>query len=166
MDILTRGENQDVFDHYELVSVIKSGSMGTVSCVRKNPSQTSKSKTIRILPKLFQRDGCLKTNSTPSSQKEYALKTIQLGRIPDEKKITALWNEIDILRKCDHPNIVRVFEVYSQRRQLYLIMELCTGGELSARLPYAEHQANKITREILSAVFYLHERELIHRDRE
>ena len=38
--------------------------------------------------------------------------------------------EVDLLRKVDHPNIVEYFETYDDKQYLYLVMELCTGGEL------------------------------------
>lgn len=39
-------------------------------------------------------------------------------------------DEVDLLKKVDHANIVKYFETYDDDRYLYLIMELCTGGEL------------------------------------
>ncbi len=39
-------------------------------------------------------------------------------------------DEVDLLKKVDHPNIVEYFETYDDKHYLYLVMELCTGGEL------------------------------------
>ena len=39
-------------------------------------------------------------------------------------------DEVDLLRKVDHPNIVEYFETYEEKKNLFLVMELCTGGEL------------------------------------
>eukprot|EP00968_Pinguiococcus_pyrenoidosus_P010192 scaffold803_cov310-Pinguiococcus_pyrenoidosus.AAC.105 len=44
-----------------------------------------------------------------------------------------LQNEVRIMSELDHPNIIRLFEVYQSSDHLYLIMELCTGGELLDR---------------------------------
>ena len=38
--------------------------------------------------------------------------------------------EVDMLKKVDHPNIVEYFETYENDSFIYLVMELCTGGEL------------------------------------
>ena len=42
-----------------------------------------------------------------------------------------LQNEIDILTHVDHPNIVKLFEVYEDESSYSLVMELMTGGEVS-----------------------------------
>lgn len=38
--------------------------------------------------------------------------------------------EIDILRFLDHPNILRLYEVYEDKHNIYLVTELCDGKEL------------------------------------
>lgn len=66
-----------------------------------------------------------------------------------------------------HPNIVKLHEAYERRRHIYLIMEYCSGGNLAQRQqqrPYTEAQAVAVVSQILSAVAYLHERNVVHRD--
>ena len=69
----------------------------------------------------------------------YALKAIHLNRMTDEF-IQELKNEIDILKSLDHPNIVKPMETFNRRRQMFIIMELCSGGDLYTRDPYSEQQ--------------------------
>jgi calcium-dependent protein kinase len=45
-----------------------------------------------------------------------------------------------------------------------IVMELCTGGDLYARIPYTEHAAAHVTKQILSAVAYMHDHNVLHRD--
>lgn len=45
-----------------------------------------------------------------------------------------------------------------------IVMELCTGGDLYSREPYSERQTSNIVEQILSAVSYLHARNIVHRD--
>lgn len=45
----------------------------------------------------------------------------------DRKK---LLNEVEIMKNIDHPNILRIFEVFEDDQFFYLITEMCTGGEL------------------------------------
>ena len=68
-----------------------------------------------------------------SDGQEFALKVIHLDKI-DEVNRDQLRSEIDILKSLDHPNIVKLFETFEQDNVLYMIMELCTGGELYGRL--------------------------------
>ena len=42
--------------------------------------------------------------------------------------------EITILKKADHPNIIKLYEVYEDDRFIYLVMEQCKGGELFDRI--------------------------------
>ena len=51
-----------------------------------------------------------------------------------EENKQLLKNEINILQQLDHPNIVKLYETYESPDELYLVMELCTGGELYTRL--------------------------------
>lgn len=49
----------------------------------------------------------------------------------NEDEILSLQNEIHILTHVDHPNIVKLFEVYEDSNSYFLVMELMTGGEVS-----------------------------------
>jgi len=77
---------------------------------------------------------------------------------PDLKK------EAEILRECDHPSIVKLFEVAKVGKGLSLVMELCRGGSLLDRMPYTEKQASRVIRQLCSAVSYLHSKNIVHRD--
>jgi len=46
----------------------------------------------------------------------------------DEKKM--LFNEINILRNLDHPNIVKMYEFFEDEKRYYIVTEICKGGEL------------------------------------
>jgi calcium-dependent protein kinase len=80
--------------------------------------------------------------------------------------------EIDLLKATDHPNIVRLYEIYEDNVYLYLIMEECLGGEFFDRLAerakngnlYTEREAAKIFRELLEAINYCHSHGVCHRD--
>ena len=48
----------------------------------------------------------------------------------NEDDKVALQNEIDILTQVDHPNIVKLYEVFEDDDNYHLIMELMTGGEV------------------------------------
>ena len=95
----------------------------------------------------------------------YALKSIVLDHVTDNTFIKELQNEIAILRTLDHPNICKAIETYEFNHRMYLVLELCSGGDLYERDPYDEWQAKYIVRSILDACAYLHRKKITHRDR-
>lgn len=72
--------------------------------------------------------------------------------------------EAAILSKCDHPNIVKLFEITMLKSKMSLVLELCDGGSVLDRLPYTEGKARKIIRQVSSAVAYMHGKNIVHRD--
>jgi serine/threonine protein kinase len=94
---------------------------------------------------------------------KYAMKSIHLNRITDETFINELQNEIEILKQLDHPHIVRLIETFNHRNQVFMVMELCTGGDLYTRDPYTEEEAARIISSVLSAVSYMHLKGIVHR---
>ena len=78
-------------------------------------------------------------------------------------------NEINILMKMDHPNIVKIFGFYITSHYYYLITEYCEGGSLFDLIinnngPFPEIQASYIMHQIFSVVNYCHKMKIIHRD--
>lgn len=90
--------------------------------------------------------------------------------IRDEAALQALREEIFIMCQLDHPNIVRLEEVYESELEIYLIQELCHGGDLFDRLDqqpdehYSEAKCARLVKQMLSSVRYLHSKNIIHRD--
>lgn len=70
----------------------------------------------------------------------------------------------------DHPNIVRLEEVYESHSEIYLVQEVCKGGELFDRLDeqpdyhYTEAQCARLVKQMLSSLTYIHNKGIIHRD--
>ncbi|XP_049625885.1 calcium/calmodulin-dependent protein kinase type 1G [Suncus etruscus] len=79
-----------------------------------------------------------------------------------------LENEIAVLRRIKHENIVTLEDIYESSTHYYLVMQLVSGGELFDRIlergVYTEHDASLVIRQVLSAVQYLHENGIVHRD--
>ena len=84
------------------------------------------------------------------------------------KKSESSQNEVDILRKISHPNIVNIFEIYEDSKKYYIMMEICEGGELfeaiSQQGSFSEGDCANIMKSLLSAVNYLHGKNIVHRD--
>ena len=83
----------------------------------------------------------------------------------DDKEI---FNEINILRTMDHPNILKIFEFYSNRESYSIVTELCSGGELFQEIvdkgPFTETYSAYVMYQIFSAINYCHKMNIIHRD--
>jgi len=100
----------------------------------------------------------------------YAVKTIELSNVDNESSLQQLREEIYIMCQLDHPNVVRLEEVYESHQQIYLVQELCLGGELFDRLDeqpdyhYTEQQCARLVNQMLCAVRYIHSKGIIHRD--
>ncbi|CAD8110074.1 unnamed protein product [Paramecium sonneborni] len=96
-----------------------------------------------------------------------AVKIIHKSQTTKEEQ-ERLMNEVQILQKLDHPNIIKIYEFYQDDRFFYIVTELCTGGELFEKIRYegsfSEKKAAEILKQILSAVNYCHQEKIVHRD--
>lgn len=103
-----------------------------------------------------------------TDKKTGALRAIKTVFKPKIENITRLKREILIMKSLDHPNIIRLFEVYEDEKHLYLIMELCSGGELFDRIIKSGHLSERyaatIMRQVFSSVAYSHSLNVMHRD--
>lgn len=83
----------------------------------------------------------------------------------DEKEII---NEINILRTMDHPNILKIFEFYSNKTSYSIVTEICKEGELYQEIvtkgPFPEDYAAYLMYQVFSAINYCHNMNIIHRD--
>jgi calcium-dependent protein kinase len=99
------------------------------------------------------------------TKKTRAVKIIDKTRV---QNIEIVKREVSIMKDLDHPSIIRLFETFEDHDNVYLVMELCTGGELFDRVVELGHltevQAASVLKQILGVVSYLHENKIIHRD--
>jgi calcium-dependent protein kinase len=84
------------------------------------------------------------------------------------KRLEFLRNEVSVYLLLDHPNVTRLLDVYEDDKWVHLVMEFCSGKELYHRLVkksrYSEKDAAKTTYEMLLAINYLHQHNIVHRD--
>lgn len=99
-----------------------------------------------------------------------AVKIINKAKFKDRKQETDLLaNEFNILMKVDHPNIVRLYEVYEDERYIYFVMEYLRGKTLfqllnSADYALTEREIRDVFFQLLKGVQYLHKNGIAHRD--
>uniref|UniRef100_A0A8C1VI91 Calcium/calmodulin-dependent protein kinase IGb n=1 Tax=Cyprinus carpio TaxID=7962 RepID=A0A8C1VI91_CYPCA len=96
--------------------------------------------------------------------KLFALKCVK----KKNKRDVNLENEIAVLRRIKHDNVVCLEDFYESRTHYYLVMQLVSGGELFDRIldrgMYSEADASLVIRQVLEAVSYLHKNGIVHRD--
>lgn len=159
---------------YDVLEEIGHGGLCTIKRIRKKDESIGGSahKVIkgnsfrRLAPEGFQRGRNKRESKTQSNVEVlFALKVINLVLVKGDK-IDQLKNEVEILKSLDHKNIIKAYETFSFResRTLEIVMELCTGGDLHARMPYTEASAANVLKQVFSAISYVHCREIIHRD--
>ncbi|XP_069079771.1 serine/threonine-protein kinase 33 isoform X3 [Pleurodeles waltl] len=82
--------------------------------------------------------------------------------------VKLLEREVSILKIVKHEHIIHLEEVFETPKRMYLVMELCEGGELKEILQRKKHLSESETRHIIhslaSAIAYLHKKDIVHRD--
>lgn len=102
---------------------------------------------------------------------ERAVKVMNVDRVTSYY-LRKLHSEICILRAVDHPNIIRIQDVFFGKKSVYLVTDLCRGGELfellnsgkSQGFVFREDRASRLMRDMVCAVNYLHNIGIVHRD--
>lgn len=106
-----------------------------------------------------------------SSGDSYAVKIINRRRAihaGGKGAMLGVNRELEILRKLDHPNIVKLKSFYEDVENYYLVMELVPGGDLmdfvAANGAIGEDATQVITKQILDGIAYVHRMGISHRD--
>ena len=137
--IIPKLNNNSVFDLYAIHYKLGAGSFGTVYKVSEKKTK---------IPR--------------------ALKMIRREVVQMQDGKYEFLREIEILRQIDHPNIVKLLEFFIDDNFFYLILELIDGIDLYSyihnREDFTENQAAVIMKQLFSAVFYLHSKNIVHRD--
>ena len=103
----------------------------------------------------------------------YAIKVISKSQLQSKIVYQYFNNEIYILKHINHPNIVKYISLVEQKKDYWLIIEYCNGGSLVKALKYHLTKFNKpvpenivryFIKNILTAVIYLNNKKIIHRD--
>uniref|UniRef100_A0A671NZU8 Serine/threonine-protein kinase DCLK2 n=1 Tax=Sinocyclocheilus anshuiensis TaxID=1608454 RepID=A0A671NZU8_9TELE len=101
-----------------------------------------------------------------STGREYALKIINKSKCRGKEHM--IQNEVSILRRVKHPNIVLLIEEMDTYSELYMVMELVKGGDLfdaiTSSNKYTERDASGMLYNLASAIKYLHSLNIVHRD--
>ena len=97
-----------------------------------------------------------------------AIKVIGVDHIKDGKKYNNFITEVTALKTLDHPNIIKLYEVYENDSKVYLVQEYCNSGELfeyiANKESLSEAEAMTFFRQMVGAIIYCHKNRICHRD--
>ena len=132
-------QNKSLFDKYEVKQKIGKGKFGLVKAGINK--ETKKPVAIKIMAK-----------------KNMDKSDMELAKV-----------EIDILKISQHPNIIKLYDVFENENYIYIIMENCSGGDLLSYFEYHEYELPEpkvceIIHKLSMAVYYLHSYGIVHRD--
>ncbi|KAJ4481169.1 CAMK/CAMKL/Kin4 protein kinase [Lentinula aciculospora] len=99
---------------------------------------------------------------------EVAVKLIRRGNVDSAVRMSKVEREIEVLRTLKHPNIVRLYDVIETDKYIGIIIEFASGGELFdhilAHRYLRERDAAKLFSQLISGVWYIHQKKIVHRD--
>lgn len=98
---------------------------------------------------------------------ERAIKVVNKSEV-DESINAAVLHEFNVVRKLDHPNILKMYNLYQDESYFYIVTDIYKGGELfdeiMKRTKFTEKDAAELINQLLSCVNYCHKQGLVHRD--
>ena len=101
------------------------------------------------------------------TKEKFAVKVLSKRKM-NETDLNALRQEIEILKTVDHPNIVKLVDIFEDDRHVCLVMERLLGGELFDQIlkndNFSEYEAREAISSIIDALAYCHSLGIIHRD--
>ena len=135
----TAVQSKSLFDKYEVKQKIGKGKFGLVKA------------------------GINKETNQPVAIKIMAKKNM------DKSDMELAKVEIDILKVSQHPNIIKLYDVFENENYIYIIMEYCTGGDLLSYFEYHDYELPEtkvceIIHKLSMAIYYLHQYGIVHRD--
>ena len=105
------------------------------------------------------------------TKEEYAIKvmkaTASANPKDDEVTIDEIRNEIEVMKKLEHPNIIYIKEYFVQSGKFYIVMSCLRGVESSTRSStsaHTEEDAKRIAKQLLDALSYMHLNNVTHRE--
>lgn len=111
--------------------------------------------------------GIVRTAKYKPTDEKVAVKILLKEALSSESR-KMLYDELKILQKLHHRNIIAFKDWFESNEKFYIVTQLATGGELFNRIVqkgnFAEADAIKIVRQLLDAIKYIHSQNIIHRD--
>jgi len=129
----------NLFDYYEIKDTLGKGKFGLVKAAVHKKS--GKHVAVKVM-----------------SKKEMSTSDMELQR-----------REIEILKMCQHPHIIRLLDIFENQDYIYIVMESLSGGDLftyleKRKFTISEQRAKELSHQMATAIYYLHSFGIAHRD--
>ena len=141
-NFIVQRDGAKVYDVYEKLQFLGEGSFGSVYKVKRKKSGTRE--IIRALKEISKEKMCL-----------------------NEESSEEIRNEISVLKSLDHPNIMKIYEFYEDKENMYLITEFCGGDAANIQDKYGvlpEFLVKYIMYQVFMAVAFFHANKIVHTD--
>ncbi|OPJ75048.1 calcium/calmodulin-dependent protein kinase kinase 2 isoform A [Patagioenas fasciata monilis] len=150
-------------NQYKLKDEIGKGSYGVVKLAYNEDDNTYYAMKVLSKKKLMRQAGF------PRRPPPRGAKAASEGCLQPRGPIEQVYQEIAILKKLDHPNVVKLVEVLDDPSEdhLYMVFELVKQGpvmEIPTLKPLSEDQARFYFQDLIKGIEYLHYQKIIHRD--
>ena len=103
-----------------------------------------------------------------STRKPFAVKIVSRDDLVEKGLFLSFEQELRVHQSLDHPNIVKIYDVIYSEKNIYVIMDLCQNGDLfdwiQKGILSGSENLKRILYQILSAVDYIHKRNIAHLD--
>lgn len=151
--------NENPFDSYEILCKVGEGGYGRVFKVKHKSSQAIRA--MKIINKY-------KDKTQLDLYEDIEIENLKIKIDQKKYEDERFLKEIEILKKLDHPNIMKLYEFYNREHRFYLICEYIEGEELFEKITkhkyFREEHVAKYMQQIISGVNYCHVLGITHRD--
>lgn len=112
--------------------------------------------------------GVVKQGVHKRTKQDVAIKIVKKKDLSN-KDLELLKREIEVLKVCQHPNIIRFFDVFESPDYIQIVMELLIGGDLfnylhERKFIISENRARALAHQLATAIYFMHSFGIAHRD--
>ena len=112
--------------------------------------------------------GVVKQGVHKRTKQDVAIKIVKKKDLSN-KDLELLKREIEVLKVCQHPSIIRFFDVFESPDYIQIVMELLIGGDLfnylhERKFIISETRARALAHQLATAIYFMHSFGIAHRD--
>ena len=110
----------------------------------------------------------VKLGENKATKEKVAIKIMQKSKIINNEDLLRIHREIEMLKRLNHPNVIKILKIQEDSKKFYIIMEYCENGELFNRIVEKqrlnEDESAYFYYQIICGLEYIHKNDIAHRD--